>query len=108
MDKDDHDDGGCFTPDCPNHPIKPTQTLQVNNHVRYWEGGFRKATCSICWCLIGKSNMDAHAIYHVERGEGHAKRSGAYGAHNDYTVLRDADRIYTVKTGWVTEATGPR
>jgi hypothetical protein len=78
-----------------------------DNVVRFWSGGFRKATCSVCWCLVPKFSIDSHAIMHVERGEGHERMDGAYNAHNDVTVLKDKYRTYAVKSGWVTSSTGP-
>lgn len=80
----------------------------VGNHVRFMEGGWRKATCSVCHTLVPKWAMDAHAIYHVARNEGQERRPGLHAGHNDLTVLHDADGVHVVRTGWITESTGPR
>lgn len=79
----------------------------LNNVIRFWRSYWRKATCSACRCLVAKDSIDAHAMYHVARGEGQVRQPGTDLAYNDVTVLEAGERIHVVRTGWVTEWTGP-
>lgn len=83
-------------------PLQPGEFVPARI-VRFVDGGWRKATCTVCWGLVHRGAIEAHARYHVGRDEGQEPRDGLWSSFNDVTVYDD----HSTSTGWVTESTGP-
>lgn len=72
---------------------------------RYFKAWFLKVECSICWNLVHRWSLVAHAKWHMQQDTEYGELTPMHATHRDITISKE-DPTLMKDTGWVTSDPG--